>query len=118
MIAKHTPGPWHRNIRPASKYPVVWAGRNKHVLAVKTIGLTDDEIEGNITLAAAAPDMFDALVAARVMIAEDRACVFAGHMSFETGEVEDDLGKAAVQSYDAVLQQIDAALANATGGQA
>lgn len=57
MIAKHTPGPWHRNIRPAAKYPVVWAGRNKHVLAIKTIGLTEEEIEANINLAAAAPDL-------------------------------------------------------------
>jgi hypothetical protein len=57
MIPKHTPGPWHRNIRPAAKYPVVWSGRSKHVLAIKTIGLTDEEIEANINLAAAGPDL-------------------------------------------------------------
>lgn len=57
MITKHTPGPWHRNIRPAVKYPVVWSGRNKHVLAIKTIGLTEEEIEANICLAATAPDL-------------------------------------------------------------
>ncbi|MCA3185983.1 hypothetical protein [Cupriavidus sp.] len=57
MSAKHTPGPWHRNIRPATKYPVVWSGRNKHVLAIKTIGLTEEEIEANINLAASAPDL-------------------------------------------------------------
>lgn len=28
---KHTPGPWHRNIPPASKYPIVFSGRNAHV---------------------------------------------------------------------------------------
>lgn len=63
MTAKHTPGPWHRNIRPATKYPVVWSGRNKHVLAVKTIGLTEEEIEANINLAVSAPDLLAALQA-------------------------------------------------------
>ncbi len=57
MKTKHTPGPWHRNIKPASKYNVVWAGRNTHVLAVKTEGLTEEEIEANIDLASAAPDL-------------------------------------------------------------
>lgn len=63
MTAKHTSGPWHRNIRPATKYPVVWSGRNKHVLAVKTIGLTEEEIEANINLAVSAPDLLAALQA-------------------------------------------------------
>lgn len=118
MIAKHTPGPWHRNIRPAAKYPVVWSGRNKHVLAVKTIGLTDEEIEANICLASAAPDLFRVLAAARLVIAQDRAGLFAAHMSCQSGEVEDDLGKAAIAEYDAMLRQIDAALSKATGAEA
>lgn len=63
MTAKHTPGPWHRNIRPATKYPVVWSGRNKHVLAIKTIGLTEEEVEANINLAVSAPDLLAALQA-------------------------------------------------------
>lgn len=63
MSAKHTPGPWHRNIKPASKYNVVFAGRNTHVAAVKTEGLSEAEIEANMDLIAAAPELLDALQA-------------------------------------------------------
>lgn len=31
MNAKHTPGPWSRNIPPARKYAAIFAGRNHHV---------------------------------------------------------------------------------------
>lgn len=54
---RHTPGPWHRNIKPASRYPVVFAGRNTHVAQVATRGLSDDEIEANCDLITAAPDL-------------------------------------------------------------
>lgn len=58
---KHTPGPWHRNIKPASKYPVVFAGRSTHVAVVSTQGLTDEEIEGNCNLISATTDLLEAL---------------------------------------------------------
>lgn len=61
MGTKHTPGPWHRNIPPASKYPVIFAGRNTHVTAVKTDGLSAAEIEANCNLIAAAPELLEAL---------------------------------------------------------
>lgn len=60
-MSKHTPGPWHRNIKPASKYTTVWSGRNKHVARVETRGLTEAEIEANISLIAAAPDLLEAM---------------------------------------------------------
>jgi hypothetical protein len=65
-MGKHTPGPWHRNIKPASKYPVIWAGRNTHV-AVLADGarhggsLPEEEQEANINLIAAAPELLEAL---------------------------------------------------------
>lgn len=53
----HTAGPWHRDIKPAAKYPVVFAGRNTHIATVATRGgLTDAEIEANCDLIAAAPE--------------------------------------------------------------
>lgn len=64
----HTPGPWHRNIPPAAKYPTVWAGRNTHVAVVvrgapQRSGngetMPDDEVEANINLIAAAPDLLE-----------------------------------------------------------
>lgn len=57
----HTSGGWNRNIKPAKKYPVVFAGRNKHVAIVCTQGLPDTEIEANCNLITAAPDMLAAL---------------------------------------------------------
>lgn len=66
-MSAHTPGPWHRNIKPASKYNVVFAGRNTHVAAVKTEGLSVAEIEANMDLIVAAPDMLTLL---RKMLAE------------------------------------------------
>ena len=66
MSAKHTPGPWHRNIKPASKYPTVWSGRNTHVAYVVAGAprgsgsgetMSDEEVEANIDLIAAAPEM-------------------------------------------------------------
>lgn len=58
---KHTGKTWHRNIKPARKYAVVFADANTHVAQVLSNGLTDDEIEANCNLIAAAPELFDAL---------------------------------------------------------
>lgn len=66
-MSTHTPGPWHRNIKPASKYNVVFAGCNTHVAAMKTEGLSEAEIEANMDLIAAAPEMLAPL---RKMLAE------------------------------------------------
>lgn len=60
-MTKHTKGPWHRNIKPASKYPIVFAGRNTHVAQVCTQGLSADEIEADINLITAAPELLEAL---------------------------------------------------------
>lgn len=57
MTAKHTKGPWGRNIPPASKYPVIYAGRNTHVAQVISKGLPDAEVEANANLIAAAPEL-------------------------------------------------------------
>lgn len=60
MTTKHTPGPWHRNIRANGKYPTVFAGRNQHVAVVKQQG-DPSETEANIDLVAAAPELLAAL---------------------------------------------------------
>ena len=61
MTTKHTPGPWSRNIKPATKYNTIFAGRNTHVCHLTVTGLTPDEIEANCDLIAAAPDLLEAL---------------------------------------------------------
>lgn len=71
MTQSHTPGPWHRNIKPASKYTCVFAGRNTHVAYVATGGLSEDEIEANCNLVTAAPDMLEALKAVKDWMLEE-----------------------------------------------
>ena len=58
---KHTPGPWHRNIKPARKYAVIFAGRNTHVCVLDGIGKSDAEVEANCDLIASAPELLEAL---------------------------------------------------------
>lgn len=58
---KHTPGPWHRNIPPATHYTTVWSGRNTHVARVLPEGLSEAEVEANICLIASAPELLEAL---------------------------------------------------------
>jgi hypothetical protein len=62
-MSKHTQGPWHRNIKPASKYPVIFAGRNTHVaiLAIRGTTMQEAEIEANCDLIRAAPELLEAL---------------------------------------------------------
>jgi len=72
--ARHTftPGPWHRNIKPASKYSVIFAGRNTHVATVCTSGLDEAEIESNCNLIAAAPRLLAALRGLLDMVTDSR----------------------------------------------
>jgi hypothetical protein len=60
-MSAHTPGPWHRNIAPATKYNTVWSGRNTHVARVVVDApMSADEVEANIKLIAAAPELLTA----------------------------------------------------------
>ncbi|OFX03297.1 MAG: hypothetical protein A3E78_12235 [Alphaproteobacteria bacterium RIFCSPHIGHO2_12_FULL_63_12] len=61
--AAHTAGPWHRNIKPVTKYPVIFAGRNTHVATIETRGIPLEEAEANCDLMKAAPLMLAALAA-------------------------------------------------------
>lgn len=55
--AAATKGPWSRNIRPASQYPVIFAGRNTHVAQVLNRGsLSAEELEANTDFIALARD--------------------------------------------------------------
>lgn len=63
MKTKHTQGRWGRNIKPASKYPIIFAGRNTHVAQVITSGISTEEAEANADLIAAAPELLTAAIA-------------------------------------------------------
>lgn len=61
MNAQHTPGPWHRNIKPATHYNTIFAGRNTHVTRLAVEGKSEEEVEANCALIVAAPDLLAAL---------------------------------------------------------
>ena len=100
MSTNHTPGPWARNIKPATKYNTIFAGRNTHVARLEVYGLDPAEVEANCDLIAAAPDLLAALEAADKWVAMYHD--LPGH-------------DAASKCMSAVIR---AAIAKATGGAA
>ena len=75
----HTPTPWHRNIKPATKYPVIFAGRNTHIAAISVkSGLSDEEIEANLEFLIRAVNSHDALISALVSLREFACAALAG----------------------------------------
>ena len=74
----HSPIPWHRNIKPASKYPVIFSGQNTHVCQVISRGLTDDQVEANCDLIVAAVNFHETM---RAILSE---AVEAWKIQFET----------------------------------
>lgn len=86
-MSKHTKGPWHRNVSPATKYPTIFAGRNTHVARVVTDGgLTPEEVEANCDLIAAAPELLEALESMLGIYGDihDKECMRKGDDELET----------------------------------
>ena len=72
-MSAHTPGPWSRNVKPASKYPTVFAGRNTHVAYVAVQGMSDEAAEANVSLIAAAPALLAACESVLAVLTERKA---------------------------------------------
>jgi len=90
-VGEHTTGPWHRNIAPATRYPVIFAGQNTHVASVLTGArhgktLSDAEIEANCNLIVAAPEMLSIIEALVAMVEDAMAgCVHRDAGAFVPG---------------------------------
>ena len=93
-LPKHTPGPWHRNIPPATHYPTIFAGRSTHIARVVERGLPPWEVEANANLIAAAPELADAGEAAVRAL----RCLLDAHPERR-------------ERYQPVLDQLEAAIA-------
>jgi hypothetical protein len=96
MTSQHTPGPWSRNIKPATKYPTLFAGRNTHICTVSVSGLPPETVEANLLLIRAAPDMLAAL--------------------WDIVDAEEHDGDASVCDFQTLQAIARAAIARATGG--
>lgn len=60
-----TDGPWHRNIRPARKYPGIFHGRNTHIAQLVPGNLSDEDAEAILDLIVSAPELLAACKSAR-----------------------------------------------------
>lgn len=104
MQLKHTPGPWREDMG------FIYAGESSQMVC--DVDTVNDDWEANARLIAAAPAMLDALKYARAML--DQSVL-------EQRERSEDETRAALRIIrgDAVRirQQLDAAIAQATGAQ-
>jgi len=77
MKGKHSPGPWHRNIPPATKYVTIYRGRNTHVCdVIPSRGISPEEAEANLTMIAAGPTLVQALLDC---ITDNGSCAMSRH---------------------------------------
>ena len=61
MKGQHSPGPWHRNIPPATKYVTVYRGRNTHICdVIPSRGISPEEAEANLNMIIAGPELLGA----------------------------------------------------------
>ena len=67
MKTQHTPGPWHRNIPPATRYNTIFAGRYEHIAGIRH-AKDGDEAEANHNLICAAPDLLAVLEDAEFLL--------------------------------------------------
>ncbi|NDY89719.1 hypothetical protein [Ideonella livida] len=91
-----------------TQWPYAWADA---MLAARANPKAADPVRD------AAHELLEALKEARACIMTDRTSLADAHMDPVTNRVDED-GEAALEEYDAVLAQIDGAIAAATGGAA
>lgn len=104
---KYAPGPWSA-VRSAGEW-IIKCAQGKYVGGLM---IGNAQCEANARLVAAAPELLEAVNAAREIIAEDRQNLYDCHVSPVSGEL-DAHGAAGVAEYDTVLATIDVALAKA-----
>jgi len=109
---KHTPGPWSRNIAPATKYPTIFAGRNTHVACLVTEGrgLTPEQVEANADLIARAPELLERAQQLEADLAAAHAVLDGLGVVNETHEDGSDL--TLVQRIEAMAAAHDEAIAD------
>jgi len=111
-MTTHTPGPWHRNVPPASKYATIFAGRNNHICTLSTPSKTEGELEANADLIAAAPLLLEAL--------KDLLAYHSQPTGFDTAVCMDDKQfgeflKGITANGDELAAKARAAISKATG---
>lgn len=70
MLAGITPGGWNRNVKPASHYPVIFAGRNTHVAQIVSKFIPEAQQEANCDAIAQVPALLAEVIALRELIEE------------------------------------------------
>jgi hypothetical protein len=99
MKTQHSPGPWYRNVPPATKYVTIYRERNTHVCdVIPSRGVSPEEAEANLTLIAASPKMLEALKRIKIVM--------------------DGIVHPSCRHPDDALSEVEAAIAAAEGGAA
>jgi hypothetical protein len=130
MEMKHTPGPWsvpHLAVDSTS-CNCAYVLAEPYMGSICTISVSDgktiselgndspplEEAKANARLIAAAPDLLAALTKARESVHANCDALYEGHYAPQIGDVPLK-DKPIIEAEDAVLAQIDAAIAKATG---
>lgn len=100
MKTNHTPGPWDRNIRPVSKYSVIFAGRNTHIASIISQGLTELEAEANANLIRTAPELLDTLKLCEEALGENLHWL-ADQLDLQVGQEDSETLRKLTQLRDA-----------------
>ena len=116
-MSAHTPGPWacldDKSMGNEHHYQVVNSDGAPLFDSINRSPAADDATErADMVMAAAATEMFAALIIAREFISTDRNVL--AECCTDSDGVMDDIDAAAVADYDAALLQIEAAIAKAT----
>lgn len=115
MSAKHTPGPWRTSEFFSGLRSLIKGPHGMQIaLCQRYEEWTVETVEANARLISAAPDLLEALQAARGIVQLDRDSIVESESCPVTGKVS-DLAGGIIDEYDTALAKIDSAIAKATG---
>lgn len=121
-MSKHTPGPWiaceYGGYGDYDGKCRVVLGEGGDIRTAVVLGFDTPENEANARLIAAAPELLEALRIAREIVVTERDAAHQGVVNPSTGVIDDHDDAYWVAGYDRAMEQIDAAIAKATGEKA
>lgn len=99
MLAGITTGGWNRNVKPASHYPVIFAGRNTHVAQIVSKFIPEAQQEANCDAIAQVPALLAEVIALReaLALAEATICRLKPTVPYDSTQGTRDVIRAALE---------------------
>ena len=114
-MSKHTPGPWE-HVPGGFTIKAPSDRLSFQLIAALSTGMkTRDEVDANARLIAAAPELLAALRLARANLSDKLEVMVMSHHNPVTGTVDNAEVALIIEAEQDLLNQIDAAIAKATG---